>query len=80
MKELKEHANSLELNTEEMPDEYIIRADKLIKAREQAEIDLRAALPSVTGIDDRLNGELHRLDIQLRKDLALLRKEYGIES
>lgn len=79
MKESSEPVKNLESNTNETPNEYIVRANELIKKREQDEAALREAFPENSGRDDRLCGMLYRLDIKLREDLSLLRKEYGIE-
>lgn len=72
----------MESNTQEkrFPAEYVKKAQNLIQARDQAEKEMRENLPPAKGRDDRLSGQLRELDMQLRIDLAALRKEYGIDS
>lgn len=62
------------------PDEYVKRARALVAMRRAEEERLRAELPESKGRDDRLSRILFDMDTKLRKDLAALRKEYGIET
>ena len=78
MKESKELAKNLESSTVEFPDEYTKRAQQLIDKRKQDEEELRKSLASFPGRDDRLSSKLYNLDIQLRKDIAKLRKEFNL--
>ena len=79
MKESKELAKNLESSTAEFPDEYVKRARALLKKREEDEKALYKSLTSSPGRDDRLSAQLRSLDIQLRIDIANLRKEYNLE-
>ena len=79
MKESKELAKNLESSTAEFPDEYTKRVQQLIDKRKQDEEELRKSLTPFSGRDDRLSAQLRSLDIQLRIDIANLRKEYNLE-
>lgn len=79
MKELKEPVKNSVSNMSEYPYEYLRRAHALIAKREEDENELRNSLSPVSGRDDRLSVQLRSLDIQLRKDIAKLRKEYNLE-
>ncbi len=72
---------NLESNTYEskLPNEYIEKANKLIQKRHQDEEDYRKKLAPFKGRDDRMNPICRKLDLQLRKDLAELRKEYNLK-
>ena len=79
MKESKELAKNLESSTAEFRNEYAKRAQILIDKRKQDEEELRKSLAPFSGRDDRLSSKLYNLDIQLRKDIANLRKEFNID-
>ena len=79
LRELQEPTNNLNSNTKELPQEYVKRAQRLIEKKKQEENELRKSQKPVHGCDDRLNGALYKLDIQLSEDLAKLRKEYGLD-
>lgn len=74
--------NSSELNTQEIdyPDEYLKKADELIKARELKEAELRKNYTPIGGRDDRLSSQIRELDLQLRHDIDELRKKYNLKS
>jgi hypothetical protein len=80
MKQSNELARNSALNTPEndLPDEYLERAHQLIEERKRKEEEMRSALSPMMGRDDRLSGRLYQLDMQLRKDIAALRAEYGL--
>ena len=67
------------MNDTKFPAEYVTRASTLVQKRKDDEDALRASLGETYGRDDRLSGQLLQLDMQLRKELDDLRKEYGIE-
>lgn len=71
-----------ELSTQEIhyPDEYLKKADELIEIRELKEAELRKNYTPIGGRDDRLSLQLRQLDLQLRADIAELRKHYHLNS
>lgn len=81
MKESAERVNYSESNIEglQLPDEYTERAHQLVEQRKRKEEELRQSLSHAMGRDDRLSGQLYQLDLQLRKDIAALRAEYGLK-
>ena len=81
MKESEERVNRSESNIEglQLPDEYVEKAHQLVEQRKQKEEELRQGFSRAMGRDDRLSGQLYQLDLQLRKDIAALRAEYGLE-
>lgn len=63
----------------QLPDEYVKQARELIKKRIQDEENYRKKLAPFKGRDDRMNPICRKLDLQLRKDIAELRKKYGLD-
>lgn len=71
----------MELNTQgsQLPDEYVKKARELVKKRYQDEENYRKELTPFNGRDDRMNPICRKLDLQLRKDIAELRKQYNLD-
>ncbi len=72
---------NLESNTKEvnLPVEYLEKARKLAAKRMDAEENLYKNHPTFNGRDDSLSPKIRELDMQFRRDLTALRKEYLLD-
>lgn len=75
----KELVKNLKSNTPELPDEYIKRAGELADKYNELEKEYRKQLGVVNGRDDRMSPILKKLTLQLREDIAKLRKEFNLD-
>ncbi|MCM1508521.1 MAG: hypothetical protein NC177_15530 [Ruminococcus flavefaciens] len=81
MKESKEPAMNSESNIldKKFPDEYLVKSQKLIDEYEKSLDEYRNQLTHFEGRDDRMNPIQKRLTVELRHNIAKLRKEYNLD-
>ncbi len=74
-----EFVKNLKLNTPELPDEYIKRANEVLEKYKKLEEEYRSQLSPFHGRDDRMSPIRKKLTAKMREEIKALRKDFGLE-